>query len=81
MDSRLESLVEKDILLAGIITRTEDDFIAFQRIYDIEELKRLEAEGKELGFATKTMGRAIFKVNEAGRVENYKGVDSRIRRI
>lgn len=76
--SKIKELLEKGILIGGIITKNQEGFISFERINNIQELLEKEAGGYEIGFATKTMGRAIFIINENGEIENYKGVDSQL---
>jgi len=76
--TKIKSLLDKGILIGGIVTRTPEGYILFERINDIQELLEKEANGSELGFATKTMGRAIFSINEDGEIENYKGVESQL---
>ena len=76
MDNKIKKLVEKGILIAGVLNREEDGFVSADRIDDVDEILRLEQEGKEIYFATKSMGRSIFTINKDGQIENYKGVDS-----
>lgn len=76
MDSNIEKLVRKGILIAGVLKREDDGFVSGERINDVDEILRLEKEGHEIYFATKSMGRSIFILNQDGQVENYKGVDS-----
>lgn len=76
MNDKLKTLLEKNIIIAGVIDRTDDGFIIVTRVNDIEELEKLEAEGKEISYATKSMGRAVFMPSSSGKFTNIKGVDS-----
>ena len=76
MDSKIEKLVKKGILITGVLKRDEEGFVTVERFTDLEELKQREAQGEELYYATLSMGRSIFTINENGEIENYKGVDS-----
>jgi len=77
-EKRIKELLEKGILIGGVISRSDDGFVTFDRINDVDELLQKEKDGYEIGFATKTMGRAIFVINQNGEIENYKGVDSQL---
>lgn len=76
MDSKIEKLVKKGILIAGVLKRDEEGFVTVERVTDLDKLKEREAQGEELYYATLSMGRSIFTINENGEIENYKGVDS-----
>lgn len=78
MDSKIEKMVKRGILIAGVLTRDEEDFVTVERIDDLEALKEREAQGEELYYATSSMGRSVFTINRQGEIENHKGVDSNL---
>lgn len=78
MDSKIEKMVKRGILIAGVLTRDEEDFVTVERVDDLEALKEREAQGEELYYATSSMGRSVFTINRQGEIENHKGVDSNL---
>lgn len=78
MDSKIEKMIKRGILIAGVLTRDEEDFVTAERVDDLEALKEREAQGKELYYATSSMGRSVFTINRQGEIENHKGVDSNL---
>ena len=78
MDSKIEKMVKRGILIAGVLTRDEEDFVTAERVDDLEALKEREAQGEELYYATSSMGRSVFTINRQGEIENHKGVDSNL---
>ena len=78
MDSKIEKMVKRGILIAGVLIRDEEDFVTAERVDDLEALKEREAQGEELYYATSSMGRSVFTINRQGEIENHKGVDSNL---
>lgn len=78
MDSKIEKMVKRGILIAGVLTRDEEDFVTVERVDDLEALKEREAQGEEIYYATSSMGRSVFTINRQGEIENHKGVDSNL---
>lgn len=78
MDSKIEKMVKRGILIAGVLTRDEEDFVTAERVDNLEALKEREAQGEELYYATSSMGRSVFTINRQGEIENHKGVDSNL---
>lgn len=78
MDSKIEKMIKRGILIAGVLTRDEEDFVTAERVDDLEVLKEIETQGKELYYATSSMGRSVFTINRQGEIENHKGVDSNL---
>lgn len=78
MDSKIEKMIKRGILIAGVLTRDEEDFVTAERVDDLEALKEREVQGKELYYATSSMGRSVFTINRQGEIENHKGVDSNL---
>lgn len=74
MNKHIKSMIEKRILFGGKISNV-DDFLIFTRL-PIEELEKINET--EIAFATGSMGRAIFQMNEDGSIKNIKGVDSHL---
>jgi hypothetical protein len=74
MNKYIKRLIELGAVVGGKITN-EYGFTTFERLQN-EELEKIDE--KDLGFATKAMGRAIFKIDENGKIINYKGVDSHL---
>ena len=74
MNKHIKSMIEKGILFGGKISDV-DGFLIFTRL-PIEELEKLAET--EIAFATGSMGRAIFQMNEDGSIKNIKGVDSHL---
>ena len=76
MNQEIKKMLEQGILIGGMITRTDEHFITFERINDLAILESMELHGAEIGLATTSMGRAIFQITNEGKIENYKGVNS-----
>ena len=51
MDSKIEKLVKKGILIAGVLKRDEEGFVTVERVTDLDKLKEREAQGEELYYA------------------------------
>ena len=73
--SILKKLIEKGILICGR-KYEEDGIVRFERI-DASKIEEIPEEQR--GYATLSMGRAIFTIDKDGKVHNYKGVDSNLR--
>lgn len=74
MKNTLIDLVNCNAIIAGKLIK-ENDIVRFERVSK-EELS--EIPEKERAYATTSMGRAIFTVDEQGKVHNFKGVDSHL---
>lgn len=74
MNKYLKRLIELGAVVGGKL-KSDDGFVVFERLSN-EQLENVDENA--LGFATKAMGRAIFKVGENGKIINCKGVDSHL---
>lgn len=74
MDLSIKKLIDTGAIICGRIIK-EDGIVKFERI----EPSQIESipEG-EIGFATASMGRAIFTIDENKKIHNFKGVDSHL---
>lgn len=74
MNEHLKKLIESGAIVGGR-KKVVDGFTIFERIPN-DELQNVPEN--ELAFATKAMGRAIFTLEENGKIINHKGVDSHL---
>lgn len=76
MNSRIQKLIESGAVICGRIIR-EDGIVRFERL-DPSQIESIPEE--ERGYATFSMGRAVFSIDGEGRLHHYKGVDSHLDR-
>lgn len=74
MSKELMKLVDCKVIVAGKLIK-ENNIVSFERLSK-EELEKLPEN--ERAYATTSMGRAIFTVDEKGKIHNIKGVNSRL---
>ena len=74
MNTELKKLIENGTIICGKIIK-ENGMIRFER-QDLSQIENLPED--KIGFATASMGRAIFSVDKEGLIHNYKGVDSHL---
>lgn len=76
LKNSINNLIKNNIIICGKMTK-ENGVIKFKRINynDIDNLK----DDEEVAYATSSMGRAIFTIDENGKTHNYKGVDSQLK--
>ena len=74
MNIELRKLIDTGTIICGRIKK-EDNIILFERI-EPSEIDDIPED--EIGFATTSMGRAIFTIDTDGNIHNYKGVDSHL---
>ena len=74
MEQEVKRLIELGVLICGRITK-EDGVVRFNRT-TLEELNMIPQN--ERGYATSSMGRAVFTIDENGVIHNFKGVDSQL---
>ena len=74
MDLKIKKLIDTGTIICGKIIE-ENGIIRFERI----EPSQIESiPENERGFATPSMGRAIFTIDKDGMIHNFKGVDSHL---
>ena len=71
---KLKKLIELNMIICGR-KYSDEGFTMFDRLSP-EEFEKIPAE--ERAYATASMGRAIFAIDENGKTHNIKGVDSNI---
>ena len=74
MNSEVKKLIETGTIICGRVIK-EDGIIRFERI-EPSQIENVPED--ERGFATASMGRAIFTIDKNGAVHNFKGVDSHL---
>lgn len=74
IDDKLKKLIELNMIICGR-KYSDEGFTMFERLSP-EEFEKIPAE--ERAYATASMGRAIFAIDENGKTHNIKGVDSNI---
>jgi len=74
MDLELKKLIENGTIICGRIIN-ENGIIRFERIAP-SQIENVPED--ERGFATASMGRAIFTIDKEGKIHNFKGVDSHL---
>ena len=74
MNIEIKKLIETGTIICGRIIN-ENGIIRFERVdpFQIESIPE-----DERGFATTSMGRAIFTIDKDGTIHNFKGVDSHL---
>lgn len=74
MKSELKNLIDTNAIICGRIIQ-EDGIVRFERV-ESSQIDSIPED--ERGFATASMGRAIFTIDEDGSIHNFKGVDSHL---
>lgn len=74
MNIEIRNLIETGTLVCGRVIK-EDGIIRFERV-DSSQIENIPEE--ERGYATASMGRAIFTIDKDGLIHNFKGVDSHL---
>ena len=74
MNLEIKRLIETGTIICGRIIK-EDGIIQFERV-EPSQIDSIPEE--ERGFATASMGRAIFTIDKDGSIHNFKGVDSHL---
>lgn len=74
MNLEIKRLIETGTIICGRII-IEDGIIRFERV-EPSQIDSIPEE--ERGFATASMGRAIFTIDKDGSIHNFKGVDSHL---
>ena len=74
MDFQIQKLIDNGTIICGKIIR-ENGIVRFERL----EPSQIDSVPEdERGFATTSMGRAIFTIDKDGSIHNFKGVDSHL---
>ena len=74
MDLEIKKLIDNGTIICGRIIE-ENGIVRFERI-EPSQLENVPKE--ERAYATSSMGRAIFTMDEYGKIHNFKGVDSHL---
>ena len=74
MDLEIKKLIDNGTIICGRIIK-ENGIVRFERI-DPSQIENVPED--ERGFATASMGRAIFTIDKDGTIHNFKGVDSHL---
>lgn len=74
MDLETKRLIETGTIVCGRIIK-EDGVVCFERV-DPAQIEMIPEA--ERGFATDSMGRAVFTIDGAGTIHTFKGVDSHL---
>ena len=74
MDSSIKRLIDSGAIICGKIIN-DNGIIRFEKCNN-EEIENIPEEKR--GYATISMGRAIFSISEDGKIHNFKGVDSQL---
>ena len=74
MDIEIKKLIDNGTIICGRIIK-ENGIVRFERI-DPSQIENVPED--ERGFATASMGRAIFTIDKDGAIHNFKGVDSHL---
>ena len=74
MDFQIQKLIDTGTIICGRIIE-ENGIIRFERI-EPSQIENIPEN--ERGFATASMGRAIFTIDKDGSIHNFKGVDSHL---
>lgn len=74
MDLKIKKLIDTGTIICGRIIE-ENGIIRFERI-EPSQIENIPEN--ERGFATASMGRAIFTIDKDGSIHNFKGVDSHL---
>ena len=71
MNIEIKKLIETGTIICGRIIN-ENGIVRFERV-DSSQIEGIPED--ERGFATASMGRAIFTIDKDGTIHNFKGVD------
>ncbi len=74
MDLETKKLIDNGTIICGRIIQ-ENGIVRFERV-DPSRIEYIPED--ERGFATASMGRAIFTINKDGSIHNFKGVDAHL---
>ena len=74
MNIEIKNLIETGTIICGRIIN-ENGIVRFERV-DSSQIEGIPED--ERGFATASMGRAIFTIDKDGTIHNFKGVDSHL---
>ena len=74
MNIEIKELIETGTIICGRIIN-ENGIVRFERV-DSSQIEGIPED--ERGFATASMGRAIFTIDKDGTIHNFKGVDSHL---
>ncbi len=74
MDIKVKNLIDKGVIICGKIEQ-EKGIVRFKRVTP-SELESISS--KERAYATTSMGRAVFTIDENGKIHNFKGVNSHL---
>ena len=74
MNIEIKKLIETGTIICGRIIN-ENGIVRFERV-DSSQIEGIPED--ERGFATASMGRAIFTIDKDGTIHNFKGVDSHL---
>ena len=74
MNLKIKKLIETGTIICGRIIN-ENGILRFERV-DPSQIESIPEY--ERGFATASMGRAIFTIDKNGTIHNFKGVDSHL---
>ena len=74
MNLELKKLIETRTIICGRVIN-ENGIVRFERV-DSSQIESIPED--ERGFATTSMGRAIFTIDRDGTIHNFKGVDSHL---
>ncbi len=74
MDLETKKLIDNGTIICGRIIR-ENGIVRFERV-ESSQIDSIPED--ERGFATASMGRAVFTIDKDGLIHNFKGVDSHL---
>ena len=74
MNLEIKKLIDNGTIICGRII-DENGIVRFERI-EPSQIENVPED--ERGFATASMGRAIFTIDKDGKIHNFKGVDSHL---
>ncbi len=74
MNLEIKKLIDNGTIICGRII-DENGIVRFERI-EPSQIENVPED--ERGFATASMGRAIFTIDKEGKIHNFKGVDSHL---
>lgn len=74
MDLEIKKIIDNGTIICGKIIQ-ENGIVRFERV-DPSQIESIPED--ERGFATLSMGRAIFTIDKDGSIHNFKGVDSHL---
>lgn len=70
----IKKLLDTGTIICGRIIK-ENEIIRFERL-DSSQIENVPED--EIGYATASMGRAIFTIDKSGKIHNFKGVNSNL---